>query len=233
MWRGGDRSGISVSAVPQRLDRSMKGTMSEMELSILRRRAHEAIKLKAQRGELFKIVAVGYRKVTHDRTEKEPDRRVQQALELVFKKFAELQSIRQVHRWLRREGITLPSITYGADGRQIVWKLPVYQSVHGILTNPVYAGAYAYGRTTQRTRIEAGRKRIVRGLPVARQDWSVLILDHHEGYVSWNEYERNQQLIANNAGNKGLMVRRAVRPGATLLNGLLRCGRCGRKLHVA
>lgn len=229
-----DEDGVYDSRLPNdRLLLGMKGTMSEMELSIFRQRAYGAVKLKAQRGELFKTVAVGYCKVAHDRIEKEPDRRVQQALALVFRKFAELQSIRQVHRWLRRESITSPSIAYGAEGRQIVWKLPVYQSVYGIPTNPTYAGAYAYGRTTHRTRIEDGRKRVVRGCRVARQDWSVLILDHHEGYISWNEYETNQQLIANNAGNKGLMVRRAVRSGATLLNGLLRCGQCGRKLHVA
>jgi DNA invertase Pin-like site-specific DNA recombinase len=229
-----DEDGVYDPRLPNdRLLLGMKGTFSELELAVFRQRSQEAIKLKAQRGELFKTVAVGYWKAAHDRIEKEPDRRVQQAIILVFRKFAELQSIRQVHRWLRRESITLPSIVYEAVGRRIVWKPPVYQTVHGILTNPVYAGAYAYGRTTQRIRIEDGRKRVVRGCPVARQDWSVLIPDHHEGYVSWHEYERNQELIANNAGNKGLMVRRAVRPGATLLNGLLRCGRCGRKLHVA
>ena len=207
--------------------------MSEMELSILRQRAHEAKNLKARRGELVLTIAVGYRRVAHDRIEKEPDLRVQQAIALVFKKFAELQSVRQVHRWLRRESIALPSTAYGAEGRHVVWKLPVYASVHGILTNPIYAGAYAYGRTTHRTRLEDGRKRVVRGCRQAQQDWAVLLRDHHEGYLSWAEYEKNQQLISNNAGNKGLMVRRAVRSGATLLNGLLRCGRCGRKLHVA
>jgi hypothetical protein len=187
----------------------MKGTMSEMELSILRQRAHEAKNLKAQRGELVLTIAVGYRRVAHGCIEKEPDLRVQHAIDLVFKKFAELQSIRQVHRWLRRESIALPSTAYGSEGRHVVWKLPVYASIHGILTNPIYAGAYAYGRTTHRTRLEDGRKRVVRGCRQAQQDWPVLLRDHHEGYLSWAEYEKNQQLIANNAGNKGLMVRRA------------------------
>ena len=217
-----------------RLLLGMKGTMSEMELSVLRQRAHEAKKLKASRGELFMTIAVGYRRVANeDRIEKEPNRRVQQAIELVFRKFAELQSARQVHRWLRQESITLPTTGYGPEGRHIVWKLPTYSRVLLVLTNPVYAGAYSYGRTTQRLRLEEGRKRIVRGHKQAREEWSVLLLDHHEGYISWEQYERNLRLIADNANSKGLMVRRAVRPGASLLNGILRCGRCGRKMRVS
>jgi DNA invertase Pin-like site-specific DNA recombinase len=147
-----------------RLLLGMKGTM-KMELSVLRQRAHEAMKLKASRGELFMTIAVGYRRVANeDRIEKEPDLRVQQAIELVFKKFAELQSARQVHRWLRQESITLPTTAYGPEGRHIVWKLPTYSRVLALLTNPVYAGAYSYGRRTHHVRLEQGRKRIVRDL---------------------------------------------------------------------
>lgn len=120
-----------------------------------------------------------------------------------------------------------------AGGRSIVWKLPVYNTVHHILTNPIYAGAYAFGRTGSRVTIEAGRKRIVRGHKRERTDWDVLLTDHHEGYLSWAEFERNQRLIADNANSKGLMARGSVRRGETLLAGLLRCGHCGRKLHVA
>jgi DNA invertase Pin-like site-specific DNA recombinase len=216
-----------------RLLLGMKGTMSEMELSLFRQRVSEARMLKAKRGELFGTIAVGYRKVAHaDQIEKEPDQRVQQAITLVFKKFAELQSVRQVHRWLRQEGIALPNTAYGPQGRHVVWKLPIYQAVYGIMTNPTYAGAYAYGRSTHRIRLERGRKRIVRGLRQTQENWSVLVRDHHEGYISWAEYERNMEVIAHNAGNKGLMVRRAVRRGPALLNGLLRCGHCGRKMQV-
>jgi excisionase family DNA binding protein len=216
-----------------RLLLGMKGTMSELELSILRQRSFEALKQKAKRGELFLTVAVGYVKVRHDRIEKDPDRRVQEALQLVFRKFAEFQSIRQVHLWLRHERIVLPAVNYRADrGRRIDWKLPVYNTVHHILTNPIYAGAYAFGRTGSRVSIENGRKRVVRGFRKERQEWEVLLVDHHEGYLSWSEFERNQRLIADNANSKGMMVRGAVRRGETLLAGLLRCGHCGRKLHV-
>ncbi len=152
-----------------RLLLGMKGTMSELELSILRQRSLEALKQKAKRGELFFTVAVGYVKTRHDRIEKDPDRRVQEAISLVFRKFAEFQSIRQVHLWLRQEHILLPSVNYGIDAQQrIEWKLPVYNSVHHILTNPVYAGAYAFGRTGSRVSIEQGRKRVTRGFRKAR-----------------------------------------------------------------
>jgi DNA invertase Pin-like site-specific DNA recombinase len=229
-----DEDGVYDARLPNdRLLLGMKGTMSEMELSLFRQRVNEARMLKAKRGELFATIAVGYRKVAHeDQIEKEADQRVQQAITLVFKKFAELQSVRQVHRWLRQEGIALPNTAYGPQGRHVVWKLPIYQAVYGIMTNPIYAGAYAYGRSTHRIRLEQGRKQIVRGLRQTQENWSVLILDHHEGYISWVEYERNMEVIAHNAGNKGLMVRRAVRRGAALLSGLLRCGHCGRKMQV-
>jgi DNA invertase Pin-like site-specific DNA recombinase len=128
----------------------MKGTMSEMELSVLRQRSLEALKQKARRGELFMTVAIGYVRVSHNRIEKDPDRRVGEAIALIFAKFAEMQSVRQVHLWFRHERIPLPAVTYGAEGRLIEWKLPVYNTILHILTNPIYAGAYAFGRTGSR-----------------------------------------------------------------------------------
>jgi excisionase family DNA binding protein len=230
-----DEDGVYDPRHPNdRLLLGIKGTMSELELSILRQRSMEALKQKARRGELFLTVAIGYVKVGHNRIDKDPDQRVCTAVALVFAKFAELRSIRQVHLWFREERIALPGVRYTADdGRSIVWKLPVYNTIHHMLTNPIYAGAYAFGRTGSRVTIEAGRKRIVRGFKRERTEWEVLLTDHHEGYLSWAEFERNQRLIADNANSKGLMVRRSVRRGDTLLAGLLRCGHCGRKLHVA
>lgn len=230
-----DEDGVYEPRHPNdRLLLGMKGTMSELELSILRQRSLEALRQKARRGELFLTVAVGYVKVRHDRIQKDPDQRVQEALGLVFDKFAEFQSIRQVHLWLRQELIMLPAVDYSIDrDRRIVWKPPVYNTVHHILTNPIYAGAYVFGRTGSRISLENGRKRVVRGFKKERSTWDVLMVEHHEGYLSWAEFERNQRLIADNATGKGMMVRGAVRRGETLLAGLLRCGHCGRKLHVA
>ncbi len=229
-----DEDGLYDPRLPNdRLLLGMKGTMSEMELSLLRQRSFEALQQKARRGELFLTVAVGYVKVRHDRIEIDPDLRLREAISMVFRKFAEFQSIRQVHLWLRQEGSELPAVRNGAGDRRIVWKLPVYNTVHHMLTNPIYAGAYAFGRTGSRVRLENGRKRVIRGVRRDRDDWQVLIPEHHEGYISWVEYERNQRLIADNANCKGLMARGAVRRGEALLAGLLRCGHCGRKLHVA
>ena len=229
-----DEDGVYDPRHPNdRLLLGMKGTMSEMELSIFRQRSLEALKQKARRGELFLTVAVGYVKVTHDRIEKDADRRIQEALALVFRKFAEMQTIRQVHLWFRHERLALPAVSYGSDGRHVEWKLPVYNTIHHILTNPIYGGAYVFGRTGSRITIAGGRKRIVRGFRKHRGEWEALIFDHHEGYISWAEFERNQRLITDNANGKSFMSRGSVRRGEALLAGLLRCGHCGRKLHVA
>jgi DNA invertase Pin-like site-specific DNA recombinase len=217
-----------------RLLLGMKGTMSELELSLLRARSMEALKQKALRGELFFRVAVGYVKVGGDKIEMDPDLRVREAIGLVFTRFAGMQSIRQVFLSLRGDQIALPCIQPKISGQhQVLWKLPVYTTVCNLLTNPVYAGAYAFGRTGNRMTIENGRKRIVRGRRKDRSDWAVLLVDHHEGYLSWADYERNQRLIADNANAKGMMVRGAVRKGEALLAGLLRCGHCGRRLRVS
>src|SRR4051794_39443134 len=119
-----DEDGVYDVRLPNdRLLLGMKGTMSEMELSLLRQRSLEALRQKARRGELFFTVAVGYRKARHDRIEIDPDLRVREAIALVFRKFAECRSVRQVHLWLRQEEIRLPAIEQGPAGPRILWKL--------------------------------------------------------------------------------------------------------------
>ena len=154
-----DEDGIYDPRHPNdRLLLGMKGTMSELELSMFRQRSQEALKQKARRGALVLGVAAGYVKIGRDRIEKNPDKRVQDALQLVFTKFAELQSARQVHIWLREEGIELPVKSRQGEAHGVVWRLPAYNIVHNILTNPIYAGAYAFGRTKSRVSVEGGRK---------------------------------------------------------------------------
>ena len=229
-----DEDGIYDPRQPNdRLLLGMKGTMSEMELSVFRQRSIEAIKQKARRGELFRTVAIGYSKTDDDRIEKDPDRRVQDAIALVFHKFVELQSVRQVLAWMRREQILMPAAVHSLDGQSIEWKAPGYRALHHIMTNPVYAGAYAFGRRTGHIKIENGRKRINRRERRNWKDWDVLIKDHHEGYISWDEFDRNQRLIADNVNRRSNMGRGSIRGGEALLPGLLRCARCGRKLKVA
>ena len=207
--------------------------MSELELSLFRQRSQEALRQMARRGALVLGVAAGYVKVGRDRIEKNPDKRVQQAIQLVFTKFAELQSARQVHIWLRDEGIELPAKSRRGEAHGVVWRLPAYNIVHNILTNPIYAGAYAFGRTTSRISVVDGRKRVRRGVHRPMDEWDVLIKDHHAAYITWDEFERNLKAIANNAtGMSSALTRGAAREGELLLAGLLRCGHCGRKLHV-
>ena len=229
-----DEEGIYDPRHPNdRLLLGMKGTMSEMELSVLRQRSHEALRQKACRGELFMTVAIGYVRVGRERIEKAPDRRVQDALSLVFSKFDEMRSVRQVHLWFRHERVSLPAVVYGPEGRDIQWKLPVYNTVLHILKNPIYGGTYVFGRTGSRTVIEEGRKRVIQGTRKRPKDWDILIPDHHDGYISWDDYQRNQRLIADNATGQYGPSRGAIRRGEALLAGLLRCGHCGRNLHVA
>ena len=184
-----DEDGIYDPRHPNdRLLLGMKGTMSELELSLFRQRSQEALKQKARRGALFLGVAAGYVKTGRDRIEKDPDQRVQEVLKLVFAKFAELQSVRQVHVWLREEGIAMPTACHStAEGRSIVWRLPLYNTVHNILTNPVYAGAYAFGRTMSKVSVEEGRKRVRRGVRRPLAEWDVLLKDQHEVDVDSNK----------------------------------------------
>ena len=133
-----DEDGVYDPRLPNdRLVLGMKGTMSEMEVSIFRQRSIEAMKQKARRGELFLIVAVGYVKTGDDRIEMSPDRRVRDAIALVFSKFSELQTVRQVLVFMRREQIVLPAMVQGTGELRLEWKLPVYHTLHHILTNPL------------------------------------------------------------------------------------------------
>lgn len=228
-----DEDGVyDPRSVNDRLLLGMKGTMSEMELSLLRQRSVEALKLKAARGDLHTTVAIGFVRSEGDRIEQDPDLRIREAIGAVFTRFAQAGSVRQALLWFRQERIELPSATYDDGRRSVVWRLPCYNTVLHILGNPVYAGAYAFGRTESRVRIEGGRKCVVRGHRREREQWQVLIVDHHQGYIDWETYEHNQRVIADNTNMRGGMARGALRRGDALLAGLLRCGQCGRKLHV-
>lgn len=101
-----------------------------------------------------------------------------------------------------------------------------------MLKNPMYAGAYAYGRSTRVVHLEHGRKRIVRIKHRRSEDWRVLKINHHAGYIDWHTYQSNQAVIAHNDNAMGGTVRGSVKHGVGLLSGLLRCGHCGTKLHA-
>jgi hypothetical protein len=141
-----------------------------------------------------------------------------------------LGSVRQVFFWLDQQQIQLPVARGPEAEREIIWQPARYHAVLSVLKNPVYAGAYAYGRSKTMVRLEDGQKRVRRQRQRRREDWAVLILDHHEGYIDWSTYQSNQTMIAHNDNARGATVRGSVKHGEALLAGLLRCGHCGAKL---
>jgi len=218
--------------VNDRLLLGLKGTMSEYELSLMRQRGIAARDSKAGRGELRFMLPPGLCWSEAGKIEIDPDEHVAETIRLVFTKFRELGSGRQVFLWLRSADIKMPVVLRNVDVCKLVWKAPAYHSVMQILHNPLYAGAYAFGRRAQRTRIVDGRARKATGVRKPRDEWSVLLRDNHQGYISWREYEENHKLLTENAHMKKNCDRKSARGGRALLTGLMRCGRCGRMMRV-
>ena len=223
----GDRQRLyDPGLADDRLWLGMKGSFSEAELAAFRQRSLESRLALAARGELFTTLPAGYEKTDRWHIEMSPDQRQRDAISLVFRKFAEMRSVRQVYWWFRREQVEIP---VRHAGKGIVWKVPTDTALYSLLSNPIYAGAYAFGRRRQETVIENGRKRVRAGIMQSDpRQWSVLLRERHEAYIPWAEYERNQELIAANSTK----VQGAVRQGRALLAGLLRCGRCARRMQV-
>lgn len=209
-----------------RLLLGLKGSLNEYELDLLRLRSVEARRAKARRGELLVAAAVGYLKTDAPHVEKDPDRRIQEAIALVFRKFGELGTVRQTLWWFLEHGLQLPVRPVSGE---LVWRRPSYGMVYRMLRNPMYGGAYAYGKTEQTIQYDHGEPRTIRRRR-PRDRWLALIPHAHEGYVSWDEFERIQQAMAENL--RGWGHTGAVSNGPALLAGLLRCRRCGRKLTV-
>src|SRR3954451_14236521 len=228
----GDSDGIYHPALfNDRLVLGLKGTMSEAELHIIRARLEGGIRNKAARGELRRGLPVGFVWGDEDGEVRfHPDEAVRTVIHQVFARFAETGSARRVWLWFRSEGLKFPLQMH--QGGEIRWVEPSYTAIHHVLTNPVYAGAYAYGRTRQEIVLDAAgrRKKRLRHLP--RAEWQVLIPQHHPGFIDWQTYEANQQRLARNTRPGPHKAGGAVREGAALLQGLARCGHCGRRLHT-
>jgi DNA invertase Pin-like site-specific DNA recombinase len=216
-----------------RLLLGLKGTMSEFELGLFRQRARQAFLQKAKRGCALWEVPVGFVRTAEGQIEKSPDRQVQQAIEAVFGKFNQLGSVRQTVLWFREEQILLPQAQPGSQGQPITWLPATVSRVHQMLRNPCYAGAFVYGRTGTQTRLVEGRaQRRASRHSKSMEQWEVLIREHHPGYLGWEQYLKNRRLMAQNRVQRAGEAGGAARRGAALLSGLLRCGRCGRKLQV-
>ena len=205
--------------------------MSEAELHVLRARLNGGIRNKAARGELRRGLPVGFVwGETDGEVRLHPDEAVVAAIRNVFASFAQTGSARRVWLWFRSEGHTFPLQMH--QGAEIRWVEASYTAIHHVLTNPAYAGAYAYGKSRRETMLDASgvRRKRVRKLP--RSEWQVLIPDHHPGFIDWRTYEANQDRIAQNTRPGPHKVGGAVREGGALLQGLATCGHCGRRLHT-
>src|SRR3954467_3838890 len=218
--------------VNDRLLLGLKGTMSEYELSLLRQRGLAARDSKAQRGELRFALPPGYCWNEIGQMEMDPDERVCEAVRMVLRKFRELGSARQVLLWAAQADLQLPVMRQSQLGARIECQSPAYHNVLEILRHPIYAGAYVFGRTANRTTIVDGRAKKTMGHKKPRREWSVLIRNHHPWYISWEDFEQNQRMISENAHMQKRADRKSARGGRALLAGLVRCGRCARMMRV-
>ncbi len=228
----GDADGVYHPAVfNDRLLLGLKGTMSEAELYVLRARLNGGIRNKAARGELRRGLPVGFVWGEADgEVRLHPDEAVVAAIRCVFARFAEMGSARRVWLWFRSEGLKFPLQMHARA--EIRWVEASYTAIHHVLRNPVYAGAYVYGRTRQETILDpsGARKKRIRRLP--RSEWQVFIREHHPGFIDWRTYEANQQRLAENTRPEPHKSCGAVREGGALLQGFASCGHCGRRLHT-
>jgi transposase len=205
--------------------------MSEAELHILRARLDGGIRNKAARGELRRGLPIGFIWGDEDGEVRfHPDAAVVAAIRSVFERFAELGSARRVWLWFHTEGLNFPSRFNQTD--EIRWTPPTYTAIHHILTNPVYAGAYCYGKSRRERYVdEEGQiKKRIRLLP--QSEWAVLIPEHHPGYINWSTYEANQARLDSNTRPQPHQAGGALREGTALLQSIATCGHCGRRLRT-
>jgi len=228
-----DEQIYDLSLIDDQLILGIKGTMSVVELKVLRMRCIAGMEEKARRGELKRLLPSGYIWDQLDNVVKDPDKRIQEAINMIFKKFRELWAMRQTFLYFHTEGIQLP-VNKKKDGKmKIVWQLPTLSFIKGVLTNAFYAGVYVYGRRVTEKVVKDGKIISRTGKALKPEECRVFIKDHHDGYIDWVSYKENQKMINNNRLNleKDDTVT-SIRAGQGLLSGVLRCRRCGRKLHV-
>ncbi len=226
-----DQQVYDLNYLDDQLVLGIKGTLSVVELKVLRQRLQAGQESKARRGELFKRLPVGYVQDPMGKIVFHPDQRICEAIQLVFAKFRERWSVRQTFQWFRDHDVELPANPI--HGTRLVWKIPTQSLVRDILCNPFYAGAYVWGRRPVATLLIEGRLEKRQGAKCRAEDCRVFIRDHHVGYIDWAIYEENRRMTRRNSVNwQGDETMAAIRAGQGLLVGLLRCGHCGRKLHV-
>ncbi len=211
-----------------RLLLGLKGTMSEAELYQIKQRMLAGREAKAQRGELHFNLARGYVQRPSGEIVKDPDEQVQATIALVFEQFERLGNLNRLLHYLVQHHIPMPDrIRSGLQKGDLVWRRPNRHSLADMLHNPIYAGAYVYGRRCSDPRHRKPGRPYGGKIVVKPSEWRVRRLDQLPRYISWEQYERNQRQLQQNSNTQGIG---AIRRGPSLLSGLVRCGRCGRRM---
>ncbi len=230
---GDEETIYDMSCMDDQLVLGIKATMCVAELNVLRMRLAQGKENKAKRGEIYPRLPPGYVWDATRKVVKDPNLRVQEAIGLVFAKFRETWSIRQTFKWFRDNEVELPVSKARGGKLAVVFQLPRLSFVASVLHNPFYAGAYAWGRRPTEVVWRDGALRKRQGTALPPEQARVFIREHHEGYIDWAMFEENQQTMRrNNFRGESDETAGAARSGKGLLSGLLRCGRCGRKLYV-
>lgn len=216
-----------------RLTLGIKATLSAAEWKTLQLRMVKAMEAKAKRGEFMRALPPGYVWSSDGKIVKDPDQRVVEAIELIFSKFRELRSIRQTFLWFHEHGIELPVTKKKAGGRGIVWQPPKKSFISHVLQNVTYAGVYVWGQAKNRIEFVDGEIQKARKRESDPRKANIFIENHHEGYIDLSTFDENQLIITSNSMSQTQVERvGAAKNGQGLLAGLMRCGKCGRKMSV-
>jgi DNA invertase Pin-like site-specific DNA recombinase len=227
-----DRDGVyHPGEINARLLLGLKGNMAEAELHLIRGRLTAGRRHKAAKGTLRVLLPVGLDYGERDAVVLSPDESVRAALGEVFARFAGVSSARQVVLSLRADDLRLPRRRPGST--RVTWAQATYRAVHEILVNPAYAGAFVFGRQRVEKSLDETGRVVVHRRQLAREHWEVCIPEHHPGYIDWETYLSNQERLAANRRVPRGGAGGAPREGRALLAGLVRCGRCGRRMQVA
>lgn len=225
-----DNDGLyDASNYNDRLVLGLKGTMSEAELHILKTRMQQGRRNKAERGDLITSLPFGYVRMPSDEVAKDPDEQARGVVDLLFRKFEELQSAGSLLRYLVSEGIRLPfRARSGANRGQLDWRPPNLNKLIDTLGNPTYAGVYVYGRRPVDPKRKKPGDSGQRLVPM--EQWQVMIPDRFPAYITWDQYTKNQQRLAANKIHRKSPG--PTREGSALLPGLIVCGRCNYRMQV-
>ncbi len=227
-----DTDGIyDPSSFNDRLLLGLKGTMSEAELHMLKSRMLQGLYHKAQKGELKFKLPVGCQFDDDDNIIKSLDEQVVHIIDLMFKKFFEIETVNGVLKYFLEESLQFPR--QATFDKKIRWVRPYYKAIHDNLGNPLYTGAYVFGRTKVIKELDETGNPKSRQIKQKIDDWDVIIQDHHPAYISWDQYLKIQKQIKKNSAPPKSHAGQVAREGSALLQGLARCGNCGRSMHVS